>query len=100
MNHLAQLGFVKSERIRGIEAPHPAPAKRATALFVQRETAQERRSALDAKIFRCKRLGSGKTRPANRHAREIRQGLIADSAIVGEQKRKKGRGDRLNTERR
>src|ERR1700733_8439528 len=39
MNQLAQLAFVKSKRIRSVEASDSATAQRATALIVQREAA-------------------------------------------------------------
>jgi hypothetical protein len=48
---------------------------------------------LDAIVFRGQRLRLGQAGAANRHARKICQRLIADPAIVGEEKGKKGSGD-------
>ena len=59
MNQLAQRVFIESERVGCIESADASAAQRAAALIVQRETAQERRAALDAKVFRRQRLGLG-----------------------------------------
>src|ERR1700733_4065655 len=100
MNQLAQLVFVKSERVSRVEPPHPSPAQRAAALIVQREVAQERRAALDAIVLSRQRLRLGQARSAHRDARKGLQRLIADAAIVGEKKGKKGSGDLSSRRRR
>ena len=98
MNQLAQFVFIESERVRRVEPADPSAAQRAAALIVQRKAAQERRAALDAKVFRRQRLRLGQASAANRHARKILQRLIADPAIVGEEEGEKGSGDLSSTE--
>ena len=59
-------------------------AQRAAPLIVQWEAAQEGRAALYTGIIRCQRFRLGQASAANRYTPKISQGLIADSAIVGE----------------
>ena len=100
MNQLAQLVFVESERVRRVEPSDAPPAQRAAALIVQWEAAQKRGAALDAKVFRRQRLRFGQASAAHRDARKLRERLIADSALVGEQEGKKDSGDRSEASRR
>jgi hypothetical protein len=52
MDQLAQRSVVNSIAVGGIEAQSPRPAERATALFIERMTVEERRAAGNAEMLR------------------------------------------------
>jgi hypothetical protein len=51
MYQFAESVFVKSERVGRVEASYTTPAQPAAPLFVERETSEERRPALNAEIL-------------------------------------------------
>src|SRR5262249_54129945 len=91
----AQLAFIKSERVRGIEAEDTAPAERAAALVIERESIAERRAALDAEIIGAHSLRLGEAGGANTEAGEIGEGPRAKAAFIGKDQGKKASGDLL-----
>ena len=93
MDQLAQRAFVRTEAVSRVKAAKPAPAQRATAFGIQREAIEKRRPATDAEEFRDQRLRLPQAFSANGDARDRKERLAANAAIVGEEKGKKSVGD-------
>ncbi len=103
MNELAQRVFVESEGIGGVKSERSPAAQSAQPFFVQRRCSAEWRAALYAKIFSGERFGLRKASPADGHAGNFMERLLAEAAVVGKNQGKeiveelsgKGRGGNI-----
>jgi hypothetical protein len=90
VDEVPQLAVVGAEGIRRIKPSQPEAAQRAPAFAVQRVAIQERRPAVHAEELGRKGLDPAQARGTDGNPGNLRQRLIAEPAVVGEDKRKKG----------
>ena len=90
MNQVAQGAAVGAKGIRGIKSTKAAAAESAAAFGIEWETILEWRPATYAKVIGRKWLRDLKAGMANRDPADFPQGLPANSAVIREEKGKKG----------
>ena len=100
MDQFTESVFVESERIGRVEASHAAPAQPTAPLFIEWETGEERRSALNAEILGRQGRRLGKTGRANGYSRHSLKRLGAQPALIGEDQGKNAGGELSDKNRR
>jgi hypothetical protein len=89
--------MITAERVDRIEVRLILAADDTLPVFVQGVGVYKRRPADDTEMIRLQRLGKGKARRADGYSRNwALQRLLADAAVVGENKVKERRGKALN----
>jgi len=86
--------FVEAEAGRTVKAPQAGTARRANTLFVERVRVYKRRVTAGAEVLRFERHGRREAFGAHRNTGPSGQRALADTAIVGEEQRKKAVRDR------